>query len=213
VDTRVDPGVIPSTWAILKKRAAWATAFGLFCSNYFWYFLLTWLPHYLETERHFAKTKMTFLATLAYFLIGATSMASGWYSDRLIARGWDMNNVRKGLSAIGLLLSTTIVGVVAAHGDGAAMAFLMFACFSFGIYTPHIYAMTQTLAGTHVSGKWTGLQNGFGNLAGVAAPWFTGWVTQRTGQFYWAFVAAAVIVSSGAVFWVFGVRKVEPVEW
>jgi MFS family permease len=93
------------------------------------------------------------------------------------------------------------------------MAFLMFACVSFGIYTPHIYAMTQTLAGTHASGKWTGLQNGFGNLAGVAAPWFTGWVTQRTGHFYWAFVAAAVVVSCGAIFWVFGVKRVEPVKW
>jgi ACS family D-galactonate transporter-like MFS transporter len=213
VDTTVDAAIIPSTWAILEKRAAWATAFGLFCSNYFWYFLLTWLPHYLETERHFDKTKMTWLATSAYLAIGVTSMISGWYSDRLIARGWDVNLVRKGLSAIGLILSTTIVGVVAAHGDGAAMTFLIFACISFGIYTPHIYAMTQALAGPHASGKWTGLQNGFGNLAGVAAPWFTGWVSDRTGHFYWAFVAAAAIVVTGAVFWVFGVRRVEAVEW
>jgi len=213
LDTEVAAVEIPSTWQILKKRAAWATAFGLFCSNYFWYFLLTWLPHYLETERHFSKTKMTWLATSAYLSIGVTSMLSGWYSDRMIARGWDTNVVRKGLSIIGLVLSTTILGVVAVQSDRGAMTFLMFACVSFGIYTPHIYAMTQTLAGPHASGKWTGLQNGFGNLAGVTAPWFTGWVVNRMGHFYWAFVAAAVVVSSGAVFWGFGVKKVEPVEW
>jgi len=213
VATRQHAAGVPSTWAILGKRAAWATAFGLFCSNYFWYFLLTWLPHYLETERHFDKTKMSWLASLAYLSIGAASMASGWYSDKLIARGWPVDLVRKGLSAVGLLFSTAIVGVVVSPGDRAAMAFLMFACVSFGIYTPHIYAMTQALAGPRASGKWTGLQNGFGNLAGIAAPWFTGWVTQRTGHFYWAFVAAAMVVVAGAGFWVFGVRKVEPVEW
>jgi MFS family permease len=213
VAAREDPAGIPSTWAILKQRAAWATAFGLFCSNYFWYFLITWLPHYMETERHFAKAKMTWLATLAYLLIGVSSIVSGWFSDWLIARGHSANRVRKTLSAIGLTTATTIVGVVAAPGDKAAMGFLMLSCFCFGIYAPQIYAMTQTLAGPRASGKWTGLQNGFGNLAGVTAAWLTGWITQTTGQFYWAFVAAALVVLSGAVFWVFGVRKLEPVAW
>ena len=29
---------------ILSKRSAWFSALALFCSNYFWYFLVTWLP-------------------------------------------------------------------------------------------------------------------------------------------------------------------------
>jgi sugar phosphate permease len=73
--------------------------------------------------------------------------------------------------------------------------------------------MTQTLAGPRASGKWTGLQNGFANLAGASAAWLTGWITQTTGQFYWAFVAAALVVVTGAFFWVIGVRKLEQVEW
>lgn len=213
VAAREDPAGIPSTLAILKKRAAWATAFGLFCSNYFWYFLLTWLPHYLETERHFSKARMTWVASLAYLLIGTASLTSGLVSDWLIARGHTPNRVRKTLSAVGLTMATTIVGVVAARADWTAMAFLMLSCFCFGLYAAQIYAMTQTLAGPRASGKWTGLQNGFGNLAGVAAPWLTGWITHSTGQFYWAFVTAALVVLAGAVFWVVGVRKIEPVVW
>jgi MFS family permease len=213
VAAREDPAGIPSTLEILKKRTAWATAFGLFCSNYFWYFLLTWLPHYLETERHFAKAKMTWLASLAYLLIGTSSIASGWFSDWLIARGHTPNRVRKTLSAVGLVMASTILGVVAAPGDRMAMAFLLFACFSFGIYAAQVFAMTQTLAGPRASGKWTGLQNGFANLAGASAAWLTGWITQTTGQFYWAFVAAALVVVTGAFFWVIGVRKLEQVEW
>ena len=200
VAAREDPAGIPSTLEILKKRTAWATAFGLFCSNYFWYFLLTWLPHYLETERHFAKAKMTWLASLAYLLIGTS-------------RGHTPNRVRKTLSAVGLVMASTILGVVAAPGDRMAMAFLLFACFSFGIYAAQVFAMTQTLAGPRASGKWTGLQNGFANLAGASAAWLTGWITQTTGQFYWAFVAAALVVVTGAFFWVIGVRKLEQVEW
>src|SRR5450755_2475142 len=38
---------VPSIREILGHRSAWATFTGMFCANYFWYFLLTWLPFYL----------------------------------------------------------------------------------------------------------------------------------------------------------------------
>ena len=56
------------------------------------------------------------------------------------------------------------------------------------------------------------MQNGVGNLAGVAGPWFTGWVVDRTGQFYLAFVVAAVVVLTGAAIFVFGIGPVRQIE-
>ena len=35
------------TLEILLQRSAWGTFAGLFCFNYLWYFLITWLPFYL----------------------------------------------------------------------------------------------------------------------------------------------------------------------
>jgi len=40
----------------------------------------------------------------------------------------------------------------------------------------NIWAITQTLAGPYAAGRWTGLQNFVGNLAGVVAPALTGFV-------------------------------------
>jgi len=37
---------------------------GSFCSNYFWYFLLTWLPFYLVRERHFSMNLMATVVRL-----------------------------------------------------------------------------------------------------------------------------------------------------
>ena len=56
-------------------------------------------------------------------------------------------------------------------------------------------------------------QNGFANLAGVVAPWLTGWVVQQTGQFYWAFVVAAAIVVAAAALFVMGVGRIEQVDF
>jgi MFS transporter, ACS family, D-galactonate transporter len=213
VAAREDPGGIPSLAAILRHRSAWCSALGLFCTNYFWYFLLTWLPPYLETARHFPKRKMAIWGALAYFAIALSAVISGKLSDRWIAHGGSPTRVRKTFAGIGLTLSTVILPVAVVHDERIAMALLMFTCLSYGLFSANLFAITQTLAGPRAAGKWTGLQNGFGNFAGVAAPWFTGWVVQVTGEFYLAFVVAAIIVLAGAFFFVVGIGPVKQVEF
>jgi len=207
------PEGAPGIGDILCQRSAWFTALGLFCSNYFWYFLITWLPAYLEKERHFAKRRMGVLVSIAFLGIAASSAASGWLSDRWIAGGGSPTRVRKTFAGTGLVLSTIILPVCVVQDESAAMTLLMLACVSFGLFSSQNFAMTQTLAGPLAAGKWTGLQNGVANLAGVAAPWLTGWVVQETGQFYLAFVAAAAIVLAAAAMFVFGIGPIRQVEW
>ncbi|HLK65803.1 MAG TPA: MFS transporter [Bryobacteraceae bacterium] len=204
---------VPSIISILSHRAAWFTSLGLFCSNYFWYFLITWLPPYLEKERHYSKDKMAVAGSAAFMAISLSSVASGWLSDRWIARGGSPTRVRKTFAGTGLVLSTIILPVCVVLDERMAMALLILACLSFGLYTANVFAITQTLAGPRAAGKWTGLQNGFANLAGVAAPWLTGWVVQKSGQFYWAFVVAAAIVLASAAMFVFGIGRIEQVEF
>jgi MFS transporter, ACS family, D-galactonate transporter len=204
---------IASMLDILLQRSAWFSAFALFCTNYFWYFLITWLPAYMEKERHFPKSKMAVLGSLPFLAIAVSCILSGWISDRLIASGRSLTVVRKSFAGIGLTFSTIILPVVWTRETGPAMALLILACISFGIYTSNLWAITQTLAGPRAAGKWTGFQNGFGNLAGVAAPWLTGRVVDKTGQFYWAFVVAAGFVLLGAAIFVFGIGPVERVKF
>ena len=198
---------------ILTKRSAWFSAFALFCSNYFWYFLITWLPAYLEKERHFSMSKMAVFGSMSYLAIASSTMVSGWATDRLIARGGSPTRVRKTATGVGLTLSTIILPVVVVRDESVAMALLMAACLSYGIFAPNLFAMTQTMAGPRAAGKWTGFQNGFGNLAGVAAPAVTGWVVQQTGQFYSAFLVAAVMALSAALLYVFGVGPIRQAEF
>jgi predicted MFS family arabinose efflux permease len=208
-----EAGTAPSIFDVLRQRSALFTALGLFCANYFWFFLLTWLPPYLEKERRFSKTKMAYVGSLAYLLIAISSVVCGHLSDYWIARGHTPNRVRKSFAGWGLAFSALAMPVAALRNETAALALLLLACVSFGLYSSNNFAITQTLAGPRAAGKWASFQNGFGNLAGVAAPWFTGWIVERTGEFYLAFVAAAVVVLCGAACYVFGVGKIQPVDW
>ena len=213
VSAREDPAGIPSVFEIFRHRSAICSALGLFCSNYFWYFLLTWLPPYLEKERHFEKRKMAIFVALSFFCVAFSCVISGWLSDHLIARGGTPTRVRKAFAGTGLTLATIILPAAVVRDWRTAMALLLLACLAYGIYTSNLFAITQTLAGPRASGKWTGVQNGFGNLAGVVAPFVTGWVVERTGEFYLAFVVAAAVALAGAAIFVFGIGEIRQVEF
>ena len=79
--------------------------------------------------------------------------------------------------------------------------------------TPTIYAVGQTLAGPRVAGKWVGVQNCFGNMAGIVAPLVTGMVVDRTGQFFWAFIIAGAVALTGMIGWVVIIGRVSPLDW
>jgi len=93
------------------------------------------------------------------------------------------------------------------------MVILVEASLCFGMCTSNLWAITQTLAGPAASGKWTGLQNGFGNLAGVVAPHLTGLIVKQTHSFVLAFAAAAAAATIGGLAFLLIVGKVEPIQW
>lgn len=203
----------PGVADILRQRPAWFTFFGLFCGNYFWYFLVTWLPAYLQKERHFAASKMAVWGALAFLVAAAACVLCGWLSDLWIAHGGAPTRVRRAFTSIGLALATIILPVSLVRDDAAAMAFLLAACVFIGMWSSNVWAITQTLAGPHAAGKWCALQNGVGNLAGVTAPWLTGWVVGRTGHFSLAFVVAALVALTGSAIYVFGIGPVKQVSF
>ena len=203
----------PTILDVLRQRRAWGTFFALFCANYYWYFLLTWLPFYLVRERRYSMDRMALFGSLAYLAIGVSSLAGGYLSDRWIAAGATPTRARKTFLVAGLTLSTIIVPVAAIRDETIAMTLLMTACFVFGFWSSNHWAVSQTLAGPKAAGKWTGLQNGVGNLAGVVSPWVTGAVVTWTGSFFAAFAVAAAVALVAAALYLFAIGPVAQVTW
>ncbi len=198
---------------MLGFRSAWGTFAGHFCGNYFWFFLLIWLPSYLLKERGFSIRKMASIGSISYFAIAAATMSAGWISDRLIKRGASTTAVRKSVVVGGLLGSTVIVPVAFVHNVTLSIALLFASCMAFGTYTSNHWAITQTLAGPEMAGRWTSIQNGIGNFSGIVAAWLTGFIVERTGSFKSAFLVSAGIAAMGALMWGLVVGPVQEVPW
>ena len=201
-----------STMDIFRRRNFWAASAGHFCSNYPFYFMIVWLPLYLVHERHFTMKQMAGEATLYYLAFAIVAPITGWAADAAFAPAatsapcarpawlWDTRcRHRRAGGEFG--------------GPEAILAGLIVMGLGSGCIGPNIYIFAQTLAGPSVTGKWIGLQNALGNLAGVVVGPLTGWIVDRSGHFGSAFVICAVSSLLGGVFWVLGVTRVEQTAW
>jgi MFS transporter, ACS family, D-galactonate transporter len=207
------PDAQPSVREILQHRSAWVTFAGLFCGNYFWYFLLTWLPLYLVGERHASLRVMAVAGALPFLFTAISTTVAAWLSYRAIAAGATPTRVRRFCTGVGLAIASVIVVVPLIPDPRAALLVLIVASIGYGLFTSSIWAISQTIAGPIAAGRWTGLQNFIGNLAGVVAPVVTGFVVQRTGHFFGAFAVTAAVVLGGSLVCLFGLGAVEPAHW
>jgi len=198
---------------IFRERSAWGTCLGQICINYGLYFLVAWLPSYLVRGRHLSMNQMGRVGGLIFFLAAVSAIVAGKLSDRWIAAGSSATQVRKASLGLGMTALGASLAAAAVAPDIAFIWALALAGVCLGINGAHCWAVTQTLAGPLVSGRWTGVQNFIGNFAGAFAPALTGHLLGRTGQFYWPFLVASIISWVGALSWVFAVGPIEPVDW
>jgi ACS family D-galactonate transporter-like MFS transporter len=198
---------------IFRERSAWGTCVGQVCINYGLYFLVAWLPFYLKEDRHLSMNQMARVGGLIFLLAAVSAIATGKLSDRWIASGASATRVRKTLLGGGMTGLGVFLAAAAVAPDKLLVWALAPAGVCLGVNGAHCWAVTQTLAGPQVSGRWTGVQNFVGNFAGAFAPAITGYLLTRTGEFYWPFVSAAMISWIGALSWVFAVGPIEPVDW
>jgi MFS family permease len=202
------------TWGmLLKQPALWGTGLGLFSSNYLFYFMLNWLPSYLQTERGMSLVRMTQLATLAYTVGALAAFAGGWVIDRYIARGGSPNTGYKAMMAIAHVGYVPCMGFMAAGSPTLMLVGMFIYQILCGASSPGVYAMCQILAGPRAAGRWVGVENSIGSLAGVTAPAVTGFIIQSTGHFTYAFVAAGAMSLFGLIGWIWMVPTLKELQW
>jgi len=198
---------------ILRLRSAWGTCIGQSSINYYLYFLVTWLPFYLVRGRHLSLGEMANAGGLLFLVSAISATASGRLSDRWIQAGASPTLVRKGMmvfghTGIGIFLILTVM----APGPLLTVALALTGAF-LGISICNSWAISQMLAGPRMVGRWVGVQNFAGNLAGAVAPALTGFLLDRTGSFYWPFLITAVVAWIGGLSWWFVVGPLDEVDW
>lgn len=204
----------PGYRQIIAQRALWGTVIGLFGGNYTWYLFLTWLPYYLEKDRHYTHDRLAIIASLPFWSVAASSMLFGLLADAIIRRRREAGRVRQLFVSLGLLgCCGFLLPAVLIADPITSNTLLVLACVSMGAFSSNHWALTQHLAGAEAAGKWTGFQNCLGNFAGVIAPYVSGFTFETMHSFLPAFAIACAILILGVCGYWFVIGTPRPVCW
>ena len=206
-------GGAPSFAQILRQRGLWGASLGHFSSNYNFYFILAWLPVYLVKARGFSMETMAAIAGGAYLINAICALLMGWATDKWCRAGRSPDLIYKGVMALTHLVSIgCMAGMVLLPVNGSIACLFAYEVVC-GLSSPGVYAIPQILAGPLAAGRWVGVQNTCGNIAGIVAPALTGLLIDWSGNFVSAFTLAAAVNVLGLAGWLFILPKIAPVNW
>jgi ACS family D-galactonate transporter-like MFS transporter len=196
---------------LLRNRALLGICLGFFCWDYFWYFLISWLPTYLNTVRHMSMPKVALFGGLPFLIFAAAEGIGGWTAGSLMRKGWSLSRVTKGYVAAGFIVGLLIIPAAIVESSTLSIAFLLGSSLA-GIGCGSLIAFPKICAREDEVALWTGIMNCAGNVGGVIAPLITGIVVQRTGSYVPAFLTVSVVLVVGVFAYTVIVPSVDAAE-
>ncbi|PLZ04349.1 MFS transporter [Burkholderia sp. WAC0059] len=203
-------------WAGLFRHAnTWGMILGFMGVIYMVWLYLTWLPAYLEHERHLSIARTGWVVAIPY-VFGTLGMAtSGYFADFLLRRGSPPVRSRKWPICMGLIGGAAFT-VPAAYTPSTTLAvvYISAAMFFINHASGGAWALVSVAAPRRLVASLGSMQNFGGYLGGSLAPVVTGMVVDETHSFVDALVISAAIAFAAAMVYLFVVREItarEPV--
>jgi MFS family permease len=193
--------------AIFGTPVIWGTCLATFCYMYFVYFCMTWMPTYFKERFGFSLAASSWFTFMSFAGTGTIAILAGWAADRLIARGRNAVTVRKVFTIAGFVLAFSAAFGSFSHSTATTLFLAVFSLSGLGLATANYWALTQTLTPRSASARVAGIQNTAANIAGIAAPWITGLLVQKTGSFNAPLIAVGFWLLAGIGCYVFLVRE------
>jgi ACS family hexuronate transporter-like MFS transporter len=189
--TAAERGTSVSWQVVLADRRTWAIAGAKVLTDQVWWFLLFWAPDFFHRQFNLDMQGFALPVAVIYCTAACGSLAGGWMSGRLIARGMPATDARKTVMLVSSLLALPVPLALYADNYWIAVALLSmtlaahqgFAVNLFAIITDvtpssrvgtviSVAALCGNLSGMvvlRVAGELIGNGYGYGPLLGLAA--------------------------------------------
>jgi MFS family permease len=196
---------------LLRLWPLWSMSIVHSLGNYCFYFLLAWLPLFLTESRGFSKTEWVYIASIGYAAQGVCAFAYGHFTDWWTRSGRSEAFCRRWMMvASQSLVALAILGLAFAHSPVTIGTLLCLAGAATAALSMNLYAIAQMFAGPRAAGSWVGFQNALGNSSGIFGPIVSAYIVTHAG-YDAAFYVTAAVGLFGALWWAFGVPKIEQV--
>ena len=188
----------PTPWKkLLKSPILWGNGINFFFFGYVVFFMLLWLPGYIEETFHVKILQTGFLVMLPWTASAIFVVLGGYLSDKLRKVTGSIRISRILFIGAGLLLSGICFFIMAftKHLEIVMILLCLGLGFAFLVNAP-IFSLNSDLFKGH-AGTAQGVVNTFFAFSGIIAPSVTGWTVQAFGSFKIAIILTACLPMCG----------------
>jgi ACS family glucarate transporter-like MFS transporter len=177
----------PLRWvALLGSANFWRIMVQYFCSNFTFFFCLTWLYPYVKTTYQLEAVNAGVIAMVPLLAGALGNIVSGWIVDRLYHAGYPTMSRRLPAMLGFALAAVGLVGSIGQETAVGATVWLALAIFGADMTISPSWAVCIDIGGRH-AGAVSGTMNMAGNLGsavtGVAFPYLVAWAqSHRIGN-------------------------------
>ncbi|MEG3085107.1 MFS transporter [Sphingomonas sp. PB2P12] len=182
----------PVAWkTLLRQRQTWAYMLGRFLIDPVWWTFLFWLPDFFNKQ--YGVTMLAFGPPLiaVYLLADVGSVAGGWFSSRLIGRGYSVNRARKTAMFACALCAVPIAFATQVPNMWWAVLMIGLACAGHQGFSANLYALPGDLLPRWATGSVVGLGGLSGAVGGMLMAKFAGSILETVGSYQPIFIVAA----------------------
>ncbi len=180
------------SWAhLLAYRQTWAFLLGKFITDPVWWFLIFWLPKFLNSEHGLTLTDIGPPLVAIYLMADCGSIAGGWMAAAFIKRGWSANRARKSAMLICACSVVPVVFAAKARNLWVAVALIGLAAAAHQGWSANLYTLASDTFPRGAVASVVGIGGFGGAVAGMMVATFTGFLLQFTGSYVPLFVMAS----------------------
>jgi ACS family hexuronate transporter-like MFS transporter len=206
------PGAPRRPWlSLFTHRQLWAVVAARFLTDPIWWFLISWLPNYLKSERGFDLRLIGLLAWIPFLFADIGTLSGGAISSLLIKRGWTVDAARKVVLITSMaMIPVGVAMIVLTRADTLAIAGISVIAFSFQSWIANIHTIPSDCFPKQDVGSVFGIG---GTAAGISSMLFTLLVGYVVDHFSYTpvYVMVGVMGPLGATLFVLIMRRIERV--
>jgi len=197
---------------LLAHRQTWAFVIGKFMTDPIWWFIMFWLPKFLNSRYGLSLTELGWPLVIVYNMSTIGSVAGGWLSARFLKLGWTMNRSRKTAMLICALTVTPIMFAATASHLWMAVALVGLATASHQGWSANLFTLPSDMFPKRAVGSVVGIGGFGGAIGGMVIATFTGFVLQFTGSYVPMFIIAGTVylIALAIIQWL--TPRLEPAE-
>lgn len=198
---------------VLLKKETIIVCLVRFISDPTWWFLLFWLPKFLEEKHEITLTDIALPMITIYVIADIGSVAGGWLSSHLIKKNRSIDFARK---ITMLLCAASVIPIVfVSQTDNLflAVGLISLAAAAHTGWMANVYAIISDVFPRNAIGSVTGLSTLSAVLGGMLYAMAVGYILEKTGSYFLIFLISGFAYMMAWIILKIGIPEIKAVEF